>query len=501
VTPDTTFEIGSIGKTFTAMAAMHAVEAGVLDLHAPVTEYLPWFQANNPYKPITSHHLLTHSAGLISGTDFAPSACSEIWALRNNATGFSPGEHFYYSNVGYKVMGLVLEAVSGLTYPDIIQKWILDPLEMTHTSPSITNHLRPRLAKGYRTLYDDRPEHSSQPLVPAEWLETNTADGCIAATAEDMAIFARMLLNRGAGPKEPILTEDSFKLMSSPMTPIDEDWFYGYGLYIFEYDGYAHIGHSGDMPGYEAYAWLDMDNGLAAVVLETQPPAKRISFPLLNCFRSIVTQQPAYDLPTPPEATQLSFGDPRDYTGTYRPRSQAPVQSHGQTVDKKLVLTAAGNQLLLEHDGERIALEERDEDTFYVNHSDFDRFLLRFGRSTHKGEGAAVVEAFYGSDWYTNQAYDGAIKFEVPTDWWAYSGHYRAHNPWDTNFRIVLRKGGLFYVKPSGREQVLIPLEESTFRIGEDQWSPERIRFDQIVDGQAQRANYSGCYYYRFFTP
>ena len=124
-----------------------------------------------------------------------------------------------------------------------------------------------------------------------------------------------------------------------------------------------------------------------------------------------------------------------------------------------------------------------------------DRFLLRFGRSK-----ADVIEAFYGSDWYTRQDYEGRVEFEVPTEWRAYPGHYRSHNPWDTNFRIILRKGEFFYVTPSGREESLIPLEDGSFRVGEDSWSPEQVHFDQIIDGQATRANYSGCYYYRFFT-
>ncbi|MBN1639585.1 MAG: beta-lactamase family protein, partial [Anaerolineae bacterium] len=64
VTPDTLFQIGSVSKTFAAVAAMQAVEAGRLDLDAPLQAVLPWFEVRSPYDaPITAHHLLSHSAG------------------------------------------------------------------------------------------------------------------------------------------------------------------------------------------------------------------------------------------------------------------------------------------------------------------------------------------------------------------------------------------------------------------------------------------------------
>ncbi|MFC1937944.1 serine hydrolase, partial [Chloroflexota bacterium] len=69
------------------------------------------------------------------------------------------------------------------------------------------------------------------------------------------------------------------------------------------------------------------------------------------------------------------------------------------------------------------------------------------------------------------------------------------------NFRVVLRKGVLALVFPSGGSESLIPLGGGFFRIGEDHRSPETLRFDAVVEGRALRADYSGCPYYRTFTP
>jgi len=68
IAPDHLFQIGSITKAFTAIAIVQLNETGQLDLHAPVTEYLPWFQVKSKYIPITPHHLLSHTAGIITGT-------------------------------------------------------------------------------------------------------------------------------------------------------------------------------------------------------------------------------------------------------------------------------------------------------------------------------------------------------------------------------------------------------------------------------------------------
>jgi CubicO group peptidase (beta-lactamase class C family) len=89
--------------------------------------------------------------------------------------------------------------VTGKSYAQLVWDNILAPLEMHHTFAITTNQLRPKMAVGYRYLFDDRPHHPCHPLVPAAWVETNSGDGSIVSNAEDMAKFARMLLNEGHG--------------------------------------------------------------------------------------------------------------------------------------------------------------------------------------------------------------------------------------------------------------------------------------------------------------
>ncbi len=480
--PDHLFAIGSIGKSFTGVAVLQAYEKGLLDLRAPVRDYLPWFEVKSTYNPITIHHLLTHSSGLSLGSDFSPDPRAEIYALRDQEVGFAPGTRFYYSDTGYKVLGLVLQAVTGRSYASLIHDWILEPLEMHHTLAETIHAARPRMAAGYRRLYDDRPTCASHPLVPADWIETNSGDGCILSTAEDMAKFARMLLKEGRGPNGPLLSAASYRKMVFPMIE-DEGEAYSYGLYLFDDEGFRHAGHGGDVPGYEAYLWLDLDNSLGAVVLMTQPYTPRASFLALEYFRAAYL---GYRLPekTPlPDFTHIS--NPKEYMGVY----------HSEQC--RLVLEATSHQLFLIFRGQRVLLEEREIDCFYANHPAWDLYMLRFGRSPD----GKVVEVFYGPHWFTNERYEGPSSFETPPEWSVYTGHYRSHDPWSTNFRVFLRKGQLILSWPSGEEEILVPLAPGCFRIGQEEYVPERLCFDQVVDGQALRATRSGCSYYRFFTP
>ncbi|MDQ3227330.1 MAG: beta-lactamase family protein, partial [Chloroflexota bacterium] len=80
VADDTLFQHGSIGKSFTAICLLQLAAEGAVDLHAPVTTYLPWFAVGSAHPPITIHHLLSHTGGIIEGTDFALDSWYEVWA-------------------------------------------------------------------------------------------------------------------------------------------------------------------------------------------------------------------------------------------------------------------------------------------------------------------------------------------------------------------------------------------------------------------------------------
>jgi len=494
ITPDKLFEIGSIGKSFTSIALLQLLEEGRLDLHEPVTRYLPWFEVQSNYEPITLHHLMSHTASVITGADFPGVPQYEVWALRETEATTTPGTYFHYSNAGYKTLGVILEEILGLPYGDIIQARILDPLGMTTSIPIVTNETRKRLAVGYEAYYDDRPLPPDRPLAPAIWLEHAEGAGSIASSPADMATYLRMFMNRGMGPQGRILSEESIELMTHPVIETKEDGegsFYGYGLTIRKLDDHTYLSHSGGMVGYYAFILIDMDDDLGVVVLMSGPGGQsdeEIANYALKLMQAALHDQ---ELPEVPLTSQTKIENITEYSGTY----QIFLNKSRKADVRTFTLEAIEEHLILCYGNERIELEPRGRDCFYLNHPDFALFLLRFGRENGK-----LVEAFHGPDWYTNERYTGPTTFNYPEEWDAIPGHYRSHNPWFSNFRIILRKGALILVDPSGEEEPLVPLGNGLFRVGEDERSPERIRFDAIINEKAFRANMSGVECYRTFT-
>jgi hypothetical protein len=165
--------------------------------------------------------------------------------------------------------------------------------------------------------------------------------------------------------------------------------------------------------------------------------------------------------------------------------------------EPSLEIVASENGPLLRHDGRDLPLEELEEDLFLALDAAFDRFPLRVERPADD-----VVELWHGGQRYVRQGAPARPLAEPSAELQATAGHYRSHNPWTTNFRIVLRGDRpwlIFAGAPDGfdTEQPLVPADDRSFRVGQDPGNPETLRFDTVVDGRALRAWLSGWPYYR----
>ena len=480
VKPQTLFEIGSISKSFVAIAALQLAEEGKLDLQKPVKDYLPWLKIESTYAPFTTHHLLSHTSGL-SGVPLLLRVAAQT--LR---TGSEPGTHFVYSNIGYVLLGLLLETLDQRPLSEVLRQRVLDPLGMSSSEPIITNKVRERLAIGYSPLYEDRPFPLKGKLAEAPWLEVLEAAGSIAATAADMCGYLSMLLSRGAGLKRRVLSEKGFELFTKPVIKAPfrgEDANYAYGLWTSDVNGHTLLRHTGGMIAFSSAMYADLTDGFGAFAsvnarLDGYRPVAvtRYALDLLSATSS------GRELPAlpPPLPARDKIKNASDYVGTFT----APA-------GKKLVLTSVGEQLMLEHDGQHIVLEEAGRDRFIVKHPDFELFTLAFGRDKD-----VVVEAFHGENWWTNERYAGPKSFEYPKEWETYPGHYRSDNAWYGSTRLLIRKGRLLI----DGEQRLVQSEPGIFR-PEGASAAERIAFDTVVNGKAMHLNYSGIDFYRTFTP
>ena len=379
---DALWQVGSIGKSFTAALTLEAAEQGLLDLHAPVTEYLPWFSVRSVHPPITLHHLLTHTAGLICGAEIATASTYDVVELASTEAAYAPGEHHWYSNVGYRTIGLVLERVTATPYPDLVQRRLLDRVGMRQSSPWIVHDTRRVLPQGHVAFYDDRPWRPDHGLVPATWIESAEADGCICCSITDLAAWLRALWN-GDVPsvRRPLALDEQ------------EGTHYGYGLMVAD-EGF---GHTGGMIGFHSMMWADEASGIGAVAC-------------VNGFAG---------------ARQLA---------------------------ERAIAVARGDE----------------PEPFAWPHSE-------------------------------PLSDDGSARAE----WAPFIGHYRSFNPWLSNLRVAARGGALVMGTDDGWSDrfPLTALDGREFRVGEQSWSPERLRFDSVIDGVAQRAFLSGAAYHRTFAP
>jgi len=483
IQPDTMFEFGSIGKSFTAICYLQLAEAGQVELHGPFTNYLPWFSVQSIHEPITVHHLLTHTAGIIGGTDFTPGQEFEVWSLRNTTTGAPPGTFFHYSNIGYKALGLALERIEGKPYAQIVRERIFEPLGMTNASSVIDASIRSRLAVGYQPEFDDRPRLPSHRLVPAPWLETNTGDGCLTASACDLAIYQRMLLNRGAYPGGRLISDESFRLMSTSYidTGDDDGYGYGYGLAVPVDPPSGAFGHSGGMVGYISAMEGNLHTGFGAIVFTNS--MNSTSSIALHALKALAAAASGEECPPIPKSESHHL---TDFAGIYRNR------------EITLEFVERDGDLLLYHDGQTSTLIKSmpHPDRFVDDVDGRRQFPFRFERDF---EGTVTAVAHGPAQWLKKPNSGEAAT--APEVWRAYAGHYRSYNPWESNFRVVIRDGSLILIWPQGAEDELIPIGDG-FRVGADPRLPERLWFDTIVEGQTLQARDSlGSIYHRFFTP
>jgi CubicO group peptidase (beta-lactamase class C family) len=495
VRPETRFQIGSISKSFAAIVAMQEVDGGRLDLHVSVNELLPWLDLPEPFGPITMHHLLTHTAGLHTGTEDAPGFAGALHLLRSSPASSAPGERYHYSNDGYKIAGAVLEAVTGRPIHELLRDRLLGPLGMTASVAEITDDIWIDHATGYQPMLTDRPAQLRHPLVPSPRIVSNTADGSIVSNVVDMCAYARLLLARGDRPDgrgDRILSEEGFERLMAGAVEDGDHGLYGYGLWYEDVDGRRWLGHSGGMVGYTALLVTVAEEGLACVMLQNGEGRRRgVVAAALAAVRAGLAGEPLPEPWAPPAPTEIP--EASRFAGTY-------VGDDGRT----LVVEAEEDGISVSV-GPVSARLERDplsqpSETFLVAHPALERFPIEF-RSDDSGR---VVEAFHGSTWFRGERSEGPEREDPPSAWRRYPGLYRNDDPWNPVLRIVLRRGRLSIMWPSvaGDEDSgdLVPLDDGSFAV-EDPALPRRIRFEGDVNGLSAVTVFNGGRWFRSFEP
>lgn len=323
VSGDSVFRVASLSKSFTALAVLQLRDAGKLALDVPVTDYLPELSAirrsTRDAAPITARMLLTHSAGL---------AWDDLWGAVS--FGFNeaelaaflqagvplarePGSGFEYSNLGFALLGRLIERVSGSSFEDYMTQHILRPLGMSSTAWNARAVPASRMAVGY---WGDKEPLAEAPRVgdgvfePAGGMYTTLHDYARYLGFQLSAYPARDEPERGpvrrSSVREAHQPQRSASHIEEPIAEITGAGLelhhssYGFGWFVESSCDYRErLQHAGWEPGYHAGAIMFPAQRIAVVTMATSQPA-RAAEGMLKLLRD------ADALPAPLEAAASS---------------------------------------------------------------------------------------------------------------------------------------------------------------------------------------------------
>jgi CubicO group peptidase (beta-lactamase class C family) len=261
-TPDTVYALGSITKQFTAVAILLLEEDRKLNLDENITNYLDGMPAE--WAGVTVRHLLTHTSG-IKEEDWMggrPEFSQREWKQEEVIkTCFShleskPGEKWSYNNAGYRLLGMIIEQVSGESYWDFLDERIFKPLGMAATRNSDPKVIIPNRAQGY--VSTGNGYHIRPPVTPSAAF----SEGALVSSVLDLAKWDAALQT------EKILKKSSFEQMTTRAIKIpDYACYYGLGWYLYDAYGHKAMDHSGAILGFGAYIGRYTDDKFTVIVL------------------------------------------------------------------------------------------------------------------------------------------------------------------------------------------------------------------------------------------
>lgn len=346
---ETVYRVASVSKLFAAMAVMQQVEAGTLDLDAPIQTYLPDFAPENPFgTPITLRQILSHRSGLVREPpvghyfdDTEPPLVALVESMNQTRLVYAPETQTKYSNAAVSVAGYAVAQRHNTTFADYAQTNLLAPMGMTRSSFAPRPDLHAGLADGFMWTYDGR-------TFPAPVFELGMLPAAnLYTTTDDLGRFLQMLFAGGEAPGGRVLSPESLEAMwTIPYAAPEQTSGFGLGFFVSDFEGTRRVQHSGVMYGYatRVYALPDLKLGVAAVntMDATNTVTDRIAAYALRLLRAEKEGRPLPDFerlaPVPlaraealvgryegPQAIEITLHDdvPYLFNGTERHRLKA----------------------------------------------------------------------------------------------------------------------------------------------------------------------------------
>jgi len=281
VTLDTPFQLGSVSKSFAALVLVQLAAEGLVELDAPVINYLPDFRTRDidAWKEITIRHILSHRSGFSTfdgnriqdndyrGADALDFAVKHIGTAKLKST---PGAHFEYSNANYMLAAAVIEAVTAKSYESVMDERVFKPLAMTNSYIQMPLDESVKEATGYRQWFGKSVAH---PSIPGRvWM----AAGGATTSARDLATYLKAVANKDPRIMPPAKFADD---LISPQGVFEGDFTYGLGWMLWTEDSRQVVYHSGLNGGFAAQAAFMPREKSGGVVLTNQSGSLQADVP------------------------------------------------------------------------------------------------------------------------------------------------------------------------------------------------------------------------------
>lgn len=343
----TIFRIGSVTKQFTAAAILKLAERGKLSLDDALDRFVPTFDTGG--RKVTIRQLLNHTSGVPSYTSqprFRPEGFPRelthaqlLEFVKGVPFDFEPGAGWRYSNTGYYLLGMIIEAVDGRPYARFMQEEFFAPLGLARTRYGSEREVIPNRAQGYGR------DPASGEWVNDDLIHMNTpgAAGALSASAGDLVRWQIALVNGRA------VSAASFTMMVESSVPVapGQDRRYGFGLEIGQTAGQRSLSHGGGIPGFNSVLTYLPESGLHVAVISNSEALPSAAVQQLIIRSLTATDRlPALRTTQHPDAgtalrrliSELASGEP-DYA---RMGSQLASATRAQLPQIRAQLTAWG---------------------------------------------------------------------------------------------------------------------------------------------------------------
>ncbi|MHA7871515.1 MAG: serine hydrolase domain-containing protein, partial [Hyphococcus sp.] len=476
VAPDHLFQIGSITKMMTSLAAWSLIDEGKLSPDDRLAELLPGLQIRDG-DAITLQHLLDHTSGLPRG---APMILDGgLW------TGYPAGSQWSYSNLGYKLAGAIIAKADARTYPDSVAERVLRPLGMTSSLGAMRGSDRARYAQGYHPALTDRPFARPPQMVEAPWVNYDGASGCVASTASDMALFLRFLLGLADGEGASLFSDETAaRFLADPADAPgwSEGARYGNGIAHIQKDERLYLHHTGGMVSFSSSLHVDPVAGVAAFASANAHYALNYRPRDVTLFACDRLRSGLEDAAAgPPPETKPRVETPAIYAGIYTSRDGDQFE-----------IVAGSESIRMRRSGET-SMQPVGDHRFASADKAFDITGVDFSV-----EDEAATHAWAGGRQYTKGP-SGEYLPEPAAALKALAGRYENDDRWSVPIRVYARHDHLV-MKQMNYHTKLTQLDNGDWRPGDKEWWPDWVRFDGFLNGAPQRLLISGVPFYRRFS-